>query len=191
MLRPAAVTLIQPHHVESRHQRLLRRAEDVSRLARSFEPVHQHERRTLARIFLPVAIGARPRSWLDIKQPHFAGRQARKFSPPERARNRHHVRIAKPRMRLKLFHGVHRRDSPPRLQPRGLSWCTIPLASRRFPCRVYFVRHSFSPAYSRSHRQLLSPEHARPFALKATRRKRRPTSSARFRRFRPATFARR
>jgi len=127
IFRPAAIPLVQPHHVKACDPRLFRRPEHIIRLARAFQAVEQHDRRMLARPLLPVAIAPHFCSRLHFEEAQLAFAEAREFSRPEDGCNRHQVRISEQRKRLKIFHATHTRWCVARKQPAAGKKSTAPI----------------------------------------------------------------
>ena len=67
VFRPAAVALVEQHHVEAARERLVRQPAHVVRLARPFEAVEGEQRRPGRRVRLPVAVRQHPRVGRDVE----------------------------------------------------------------------------------------------------------------------------
>src|ERR1051325_2887206 len=67
-LRPAAVAHVHPHYVEARAVSLARSAYDVERLARTFEPVQQKNRRRFPALPLPATLQKHAHIPLDFDE---------------------------------------------------------------------------------------------------------------------------
>ena len=100
----AAISLIQPHHIEARHPGFLGGAEHVARFARSLEAVKQDESRVFLGLRLPMTFAPDFCARLYVELPGYAGGQPGKAASPEGASDGHQVTVAQMLRRCEVFH---------------------------------------------------------------------------------------